>query len=151
MGGAVYGFDTETNALTSTTVVRDLPSSIAINATGTKAFVTIPAYLAMSNGVGAPAPQRVLKVIDLTTHTIAATLTTAQPPSGVALSVDGARMCVALPAAGQVLELDAETAAVVAQYPAGSAPSMLAFKPAPARAEAYGAPCSASTGPAIRN
>jgi YVTN family beta-propeller protein len=145
--GAVYGFDTATHTLQSTTPVAGLPGALAITRDGSKAFVAVPAYLAGIQGSFAAAPQRVMQTIDLTTNTVTATFLTQQPPSGVARTVDGTRICIALPAAGQVLEVDPVSNAPLAQYAAGSRPSSTTMRPATAVANGYGSVCALATGP----
>lgn len=147
--GAVYGFDTATHTLRSTTNVAGLPSSIAITQDGRRAFVAVPAYLAMSNGVGAPAPQRVVQAIDLTTHAVERTLITAAPPGGIALTLDGTRVCIALPSARAIVEVDPATLAFGPQYLAGPGPGALTMAPVPARALSYGSTCTPPSGPLV--
>jgi YVTN family beta-propeller protein len=139
--GAVYGFDTATHTLQSTTPVAGLPGALAITRDGSKAFVAVPAYLAGIQGSFAAAPQRVMQTIDLTTNAVTATFLTQQPPSGVARTVDGTRICIALPAAGQVLEVDP-----VSNAP-GSRPSSTTMRPATAVATSYGSACALASGP----
>lgn len=145
--GFVHGFDTATHSLQSTTTVAGLPGSIAITRDGSKAFVAVPAYLAMNNGSGAPAPQRVVQTIDLTTGLVNGTLLTTVPPSGIALTLDGTRVCIGLPSAGQIVEVDPVTHAFGPQYAAGPGPGSLAMMPARAQVEPYGNACTPTTGP----
>jgi hypothetical protein len=109
----------------------------------------VPAYLAMSNGVGAPAPQRVVQAIDLATHLVERTLITAAPPGGIALTLDGTRVCVALPSARSIVEVDPTTLAFGPQYLAGPGPGALTMAPIPARALGYGSTCTPPSGPLV--
>lgn len=145
--GAVYGFSTTTHALLSTTFVGGLPSSIAITRDGSKAFVAVPAYLAGIQGSFAAAPQRVVQTIDLTTNLVNGTLITTHPPGGIASVIDGSRICIAVPLAGQVVEVDPVTNAFGLSYAAGPRPSTLVMAPIPATATAYGTACPTPTGP----
>jgi len=140
--GAVYGFSTSTHALLSNTPVGGLPGSIAITRDGSKAFVAVPAYLAGIQGSYAPAPQKVVQTIDLTTNAVTATFLTPQQPSGIVRTVDGTRICIAMPSAGQILEVDPVTNAPIAQYAAGPRPSSATMRPATATAASYGSPCA---------
>ena len=145
--GAVYGFDTATHTLQSTTTVAGLPGAIAITRDGSKAFVAVPAYLAGIQGNYAPVPQRVMQTIDLSTHQVTGTFLTQEPPNGVARTVDGTRICIAMPNAGQILEVDPVSNAPLAQYAAGPRPSVTTMRPATATANGYGAACALATGP----
>lgn len=145
--GAVYGFDTVTHTLQSTTPVAGLPGALAITRDGSKAFVAVPAYLAGIQGNFAPAPQRVMQTIDLTTNAVTATFLTQQPPSGVARTIDGTRICITIPAIGQILEVDPVTNATLAQYAAGPRPTSATMRPATAVAESYGGSCGLAGGP----
>jgi DNA-binding beta-propeller fold protein YncE len=145
--GAVYGFDTATHSLQSTTPVAGLPGAVAITRDGSKAFVAVPAYLAGIQGSFAALPQRVMQTIDLATHAVTATFLTQEPPNGVARTVDGTRICIALPAAGQVLEVDPVSNAPLAQYAAGPRPTATTMQPATAVASSYGSACVLASGP----
>jgi YVTN family beta-propeller protein len=147
--GAVYGFDTATHTLQSTTVTAGLPGPLAITRDGSKAFVTVPAYLAGIQGSFAAAPQRVMQTMNLATNQITATFLLAAVPGGVARTIDGTRMCIGLPSLGQVVELDPVSNAVLTQYPAGPRPTALKMRPAPASATSYGSSCALPTGPVV--
>lgn len=144
--GVVLGFDTATHTLQSTTAVAGLPGALAITRDGSKAFVAVPSYLAGIQGSFAALPQRVVQTIDLNTHAVTATLQTQEPPNGVARTVDGTRICIAMPAAGQVLEVDPVTNATLAQYAAGPRPTATTMRPATAVAASYGNSCALANG-----
>src|SRR5262249_46874432 len=138
--------DTATHTLQSTTFVGGFPHGIVITRDGAHAFVTVPAQLVLINGVGAPTPTRYVQFVDLAAHTVTASLLLPNPPSGIALSADGTRVGVTVPAFGALVEFDASSGSATAQYTAGTNPTGLAFLPAPATAVAYGVPCPAPTG-----
>jgi hypothetical protein len=87
-----------------------------------------------------------VQFVDLAAHTVLASLLLPNPPSGIALSADGTRVGVTVPASGALVEFDPGSGSVLAQYAAGTNPAGLVFLPAPATAVSYGAPCPAPTG-----
>ncbi|MGE0143458.1 MAG: YncE family protein [Planctomycetota bacterium] len=139
--GVINGFDTRTHASVGAIQVGSLPREVAIGVDGRTAFVTIPAYLAMVNGVGAPAPLRSLRVLDLENRNIVRSITTTHPPIGVTRSLDGRSFFVTLQSGGQMAEFDATSLALVAQYPVGPSPATVIAQPAVATSRNFGSPC----------
>ncbi len=110
--------DTASNLVVATVDVGDEPLGAAVNAAGTRAYVT--------NQV----PDGTVSVIDATLNAVVATVTVGARPSGVAVKLPGDRVYVTNRDDKNVSVIDAATNTVVATVGVGNNPLGIAIDPA---------------------
>lgn len=111
--------DTATNTVIAT-VALDGPSGVAINPSGTRAYVA-----SSSNTVS---------VIDTSTNTVVASVTVGSSPNDVAINPSGSHAYVANSYSNNVSVIDTEANTVVATVTVGDKPSGVAVNPSGTRA-----------------
>jgi YVTN family beta-propeller protein len=118
LGGTVSVIDTGTNTVTNTITTGTTPGTgpyvVAVNSTGTRAYVLNTYYWAGTNGK--------VSVIDTSTDSIVATVPVGYTPEFVALSLDDSKLYVPNAASNTLSVIDAATNTVVGSIPVGNFP-----------------------------
>jgi YVTN family beta-propeller protein len=117
--GTVSVIDTATNLVVKTVDVGDEPLGAAVNAAGTRAYVT-----------NQTAPDGTVSVIDTANNSVVATVTVGARASGVAVKLPGDRVYVTNRDDKNVSVIDTAINAVVATVTVGNNPLGIAVDPA---------------------
>lgn len=118
--GIVSVIDTSSSLVTATIPVGAYPTGVAVNAAGTRAYV--------SNSEGSS-----VSVIDTTTNAVVATVSVGDGPLGVAVNPAGTRVYVANSVSNRVSVIDTATNSVISTVVVGVRPSGIAVNQAGTR------------------